>query len=71
EQIRRAEILAEKGLAVAVSHEKETPEHIAAAIGRAMDAPQPDRSRINLDGACNTARILADLAAGRSVEEYR
>ncbi len=71
EQIRRAEILAEKGLAVTVSHEKETPEHIAAAIGRAMDAPAPDRSRINLDGACNTARILADLAAGRSVEEYR
>lgn len=71
EQIRRAEILAEKGLAVTVSHEKETPEHIAAAIGCAMATPPPDRSRINLDGARNTARILADLAAGRSVEIYR
>ncbi|BCH21436.1 glycosyltransferase family protein [Mesorhizobium sp. L-8-3] len=71
EQIRRAEILAEKGLAVTVSHERETPEHLAAAIGSAMDAPPPDRSRINLDGARNTARILADLTAGRSVERYR
>ena len=71
EQIRRAEILAEKGLAMTVSHDRETPEHIAAAIGRAMDAPPPDRSRIDLDGAPNTARILADLAAGRSVDRYR
>jgi predicted glycosyltransferase len=71
EQIRRAEMLAERGLAVTVSHERETPEHIAAAIGRAMATPPPDRSRINLDGARNTARILADLAAGRSVEIYR
>jgi predicted glycosyltransferase len=71
EQIRRAEMLAANGLAETVSHEQETPEAIAAAIGRAMAGPPPDRSRINLDGARNTARIIADLAAGRSVAGYR
>lgn len=71
EQIRRAEILAANGLAETLSHEKETPEEIAAAITRVMARPAPDRWRIDLDGAENTARIISDLAAGRSVAGYR
>jgi len=71
EQIRRAEILAANGLAETVSHERETPEAIASAIGRAMAGHAPDRSRINLHGAENTARIISELVAGRSVAGYR
>jgi predicted glycosyltransferase len=71
EQIRRAEILAANGFAETLAHDMETPEAIAAAIGRAMARPAPDRSRIDLDGAQKTARIIADLAAGSSVAGYR
>lgn len=71
EQIRRAEILAANGLAETLSHEMETPQEIAAAIARVMARPAPDRSRIDLDGAEKTARIISDLAAGRSVTGYR
>lgn len=71
EQIKRAEILAANGVAETLSHEKETPQEIAAAIGRVMARPAPDRSRIDLDGAERTARIISDLASGRSVARYR
>lgn len=71
EQLRRAEILAANGLAETVSHDQETPEAIAAAIARAMSGPLPDRSGVNLRGAENTARIVAELAAGRSVAGFR
>lgn len=71
EQIRRAEILAANGLAETLSHDMETPQEIAAAITRAMARPAPIRSRIDLDGAEKTARIISELAAGRSVAGYR
>lgn len=71
EQIRRAEMLGASGLAETLSHDSETPEEIAAAIGRVMARPVPDRSRIDLGGAEKTALLLADLVAGRSVANYR
>ncbi|HWK63859.1 MAG TPA: glycosyltransferase [Rhizobiaceae bacterium] len=71
EQIRRAEILAANGLAETLGHEMETPREIAAAIERVMSRPAPDRSQVKLDGAETTARMISDLAAGRSVAGYR
>ena len=71
EQIRRAELLSARGLAVAVSHEEETTEAIAAAIDRAMARPAPDRSALDLEGARNSALILKRLAAGEAVEGFR
>jgi predicted glycosyltransferase len=71
EQIRRAEYLAEAGLAVTVDAEHQTPEEVAAAIDRAMAAPAPDRSRIDLDGAPRTAEIVAKILSGGDLSGYR
>jgi predicted glycosyltransferase len=71
EQIRRAELLAERGLAETIGHENETPEAVAAAIDRAMARPAPNRSSLNLDGARNSAQILKRLVAGEPVDRYR
>lgn len=64
EQITRAALMNEKGLAIAVDHEDETPETIAAAIDRAMAGPAPDRSMIDIGGATKAARMLAAIARG-------
>ena len=64
EQITRAALMQEKGLAIAIGHEDETPEVIAAAIDRAMAGPAPDRSSIDINGAANAARMLAAIARG-------
>jgi predicted glycosyltransferase len=71
EQITRAELLAARGLAEAVSHTDETPEAVAAAIDRAMARPAPDRSALDLEGARNSALILKRLLAGQPVDQYR
>jgi predicted glycosyltransferase len=71
EQIRRAELLAARGLAEAVGHDEETPSAVAAAIDRAMARPAPNRSSLNLDGARNSAQILKRLVAGEPVDRYR
>ncbi len=59
EQITRAALMGRSGLAEAVAHTDETPAGIAAAIDRAIEAPVPDRAAIRLDGARETARLLA------------
>jgi predicted glycosyltransferase len=71
EQIRRAELLAARGLAEAIAHEDETPDAVAAAIDRAMARPAPDRSALNLEGARNSAHILKHLIAGEPVDRFR
>lgn len=63
EQITRAALMGRSGLAEAVAHTDETPDGIAAAIDRAIEAPVPDRAAIRLDGAAETARLLARFAA--------
>lgn len=71
EQIRRAEYLAEAGLAVTVDACRQTPANVAAAIDRAMAAPAPDRRRIDLDGAPRTAEIMARVLSGGDLSGYR
>jgi predicted glycosyltransferase len=71
EQITRAGLLAARGLAEAISTEDETPEAVAAAIGRAMARPAPDRSALDLEGARNSALILKRLLAGAPVDQFR
>lgn len=62
EQSERARRLAELGLAAVVSEDELTPESLAATMA---GAPSPAAHRINLDGALETARILARRLAGR------
>ena len=64
EQVTRAALLKERGLAETVGHDEQTPEAVAAAIDRVMAAPPPDRRAIDLEGAANAAAILAGLVAG-------
>jgi predicted glycosyltransferase len=67
EQPRRAAILAQRGGFQVVPEADLSADTLAAAIDRALDAPPPDPSRINFNGAANTAEIVASLAAGSPV----
>jgi predicted glycosyltransferase len=71
EQVTRAALLAERGLAETVAHDAQTPEAVAAAIDRAMARPAPDRRALDLEGAAHSAAILARLAAGENVAGFR
>lgn len=71
EQIRRAELLAARGLAQTLPPERETPEEIAAAIERALAEPPPGPAALRLDGARATAAILSRLARGEAVDGFR
>lgn len=71
EQIRRTEMLAAAGLAETVDPHRQTAGEVAAAIDRAMAAPAPDRSRIDLDGAPRTAEIMAAVLSGSGLSGYR
>ncbi|WP_119387844.1 glycosyltransferase family protein [Taklimakanibacter lacteus] len=62
EQSERARRLAELGLAAVVTENELTPESLAAAMA---GAPSPATHKISLDGAAETARILAQRLAGR------
>jgi predicted glycosyltransferase len=64
EQVTRAALLKERGLAETVGHDEQTPEAVAAAIDRVMAAPPPDRSAIDLEGAAHAAAILSRLVTG-------
>lgn len=65
EQIRRAEILRRRDLVETVAPGRETAAELAAAIDRAVRRGAPDRSKILLDGAERSARLLVDLSRGR------
>lgn len=58
EQTRRAERLAELGLAEAVAEKNLTPEVLAAAIDRAASRPRPKVPAWAFDGAARTADLL-------------
>jgi predicted glycosyltransferase len=62
EQTRRASLLAERGLAVAVPEAGLDADIMAAAIERAL-ALAPAASGIDLGGAPRTAQILRRLAS--------
>jgi predicted glycosyltransferase len=65
EQSRRAEILAGRGHFQVVPEESLTPETLARAIDRALDAAPPDPAGIHFNGAHRTAEIVAALAGGK------
>lgn len=69
EQIRRAELLAARGLAQTLPPERETPPELAAAIERALQAPPPGPAALRLDGARSTAKILWRLAHGQPIDD--
>ncbi|MEM9108149.1 MAG: glycosyltransferase, partial [Pseudomonadota bacterium] len=58
EQLRRAELLANRGLVTMLAHDEKTPSALNAAIEETMLMPPPDWSSIRQDGAQETARIL-------------
>ncbi|WP_136657385.1 glycosyltransferase [Nitratireductor sp. XY-223] len=58
EQLRRAQLLDARGLAVMLSHEDKTPSAVCSAIVRALDAPPPDWASIRQDGAEQSVRFL-------------
>lgn len=62
EQIRRAERLAERGLAFTVPPESADAQNLANAIDRASALPAPSADALRLDGAPTAARMVADLA---------
>lgn len=65
EQARRAMLLAERGLAVALSEsDLDHPGAMAGAVERALRLARPSGS-IDLEGAPRTAAILRRLASGR------
>ena len=57
EQLRRARIMAGKGLAVMLTDAELTPQAIADAVDRAVDLP-PARTGFDLDGAAHAAAII-------------
>lgn len=69
EQLRRAELLAERKLVEMLSHQQKYPASMRAAIGRIMNRPPPDWDSIDTRGAHKSADILekAHLAKTRTV----
>ena len=63
EQGERAQIMAERGLAVVVAEDRLDPAALAAAVDRALELPQPPAAAIDLSGAPTSARLLAGWAA--------
>lgn len=58
EQTLRATLLAERGAATLLAEKALTPENLAAAINRAVRAPQPAADLVDLNGARRTADLL-------------
>jgi predicted glycosyltransferase len=65
EQSHRAALLSRRGGFQVVAENNLTPTVLAAAIDAAIDAPPPDPSKIDLNGATRTAELMAELATGR------
>ncbi len=65
EQTRRAALLSQRNNFQVVAESDLSAATLAAAIDAALDAPPPDTSGIDLDGATKTAKIMAELVSGR------
>jgi predicted glycosyltransferase len=59
EQTMRAKALAASGRIEVVEEQGLSPETLASAIDRALSAPKPPPSAIDLDGARKSAQLLA------------
>ncbi len=64
EQLRRAELLQQKGYAISLPESQLTPKALAKAIDQAMKLPKI-RSEINFSGVNNSARILKNMLSTR------
>jgi predicted glycosyltransferase len=64
EQTVRARAFAEKGYVEVVEESALTPERLAAAVDLAYGKPSQDRSKIDLDGAHRSARLVQKWIAG-------
>lgn len=67
EQLRRAQLLSERGYVTMIGHDEKTPQAVAAAIENAMAKPPPDWSGIRTDGSQETARILKQACESRRI----
>ena len=67
EQSVRAALLARRGLFQVLPEVDLTPNSLAQAIDAAYDGPAPHPSRMDLNGAETTARIMSELATGRPI----
>lgn len=65
EQRLRARRLAALGLAAMLPEADLAPDALARLVRERLAAPRPAPARFRLDGAAETARVLARLAAGR------
>ncbi len=70
EQRRRAALLADRGLAIALPDTELNPQSLAAAVDAAADLPASSIA-IDLDGAPNTARVLLGEWRGRVAAPHR
>ncbi|WP_448205172.1 glycosyltransferase family protein [Azospirillum sp. sgz302134] len=61
EQATRAHLLEQRGRLVVVEEAGLTPESLAEGVKRALALPPPPPVPVRLDGAAETARLLADL----------
>ncbi|HEV8095917.1 MAG TPA: glycosyltransferase [Burkholderiales bacterium] len=64
EQALRAHLLAERGRIEVVDEGSLAPATFAAAIDRAARGPAPGREEVNMDGARNSAELLAQWTEG-------
>lgn len=62
EQTLRTRLLSERGLIQTVAEDELSPALMAEAIDRALAMPRPGDVGIDMDGAENTARIVAEMA---------
>jgi len=62
EQIQRAERLAQRGLVQVVRERQLSPEHLAAAVDRALAGRPDPKSRPDLSGASSSAALIANWA---------
>lgn len=64
EQLRRAKIMAERGLAIMLTDAELSPQALAGAIDQAADLP-PAQVEFDLDGAAHAAEIIISAFADR------
>ena len=71
EQLRRAQILSQRGLVEMVGHGEKDSDTLIAAIDSVMARPKPEWSAIRKDGAVTTARVLRRALDGDDLSAFR
>jgi predicted glycosyltransferase len=71
EQLRRAELLSQRGLVEMIGHREKNAAALVAAIGRVLSRPAPDWTTIRQNGSETTAEILQQALSGAGLGPYR